>query len=201
LTALQLEPENSDIYWRLARAQVDIGEHQPEKEQEAYFARAVAYADSAIKYNPGDYHGHLRRAISLGKLALFKGVFKSVSMVKQVKQSLDTSLSINSEVPVAHYVMARTHQKLCEKPKIARVTLGLDWADRGIAEKEYLIAINLDPNFIMFRMDYAKLLMELDRYNEARIQLQKIAELPIKDEDDAELKKEAVTLLSGKKFQ
>jgi hypothetical protein len=97
--------------------------------------------------------------------------------------------------------MARTHQKLCEKPKIARVTLGLDWADRGIAEKEYLIAINLDPNFIMFRMDYAKLLMELDRYNEARIQLQKIAELPIKDEDDAELKKEAVTLLSGKKFQ
>ena len=191
LEALALEPGNAEIIWRISRAQVDIGEHLPEAEQEAYFEKALEYADQAIAADAENYEGHLRRAIALGKIALFKGVFKSIGLVKKVKESVDISISLDPEAPTPHYILARTHQKLCEKPKIALKLLGLSWADREISKKEYLRAIELDDTFIMYRYDYGKLLIEMGDKKTAKAEMEKVIELPVRDEDDEDLKKKA----------
>lgn len=201
IKALELEPRNAEILWRLSRTMTDIGEHLPADNQEAYYTSAVEYADKAIAADEKSPQGHLRRAIALGRLALFKGVFKSVSLVKQVKISLDRCLVLSPNDAVAHYVLARTHHRLCEKPKIALKVLGLGWADMEIAEKEFKRAIALDDTYIMFRYDYGKYLLELNRNKEAEVQFKKIMELPIRDEDDQEKKQEAQRILgrtSGK---
>ena len=193
-----------EALWKISRAYVDIGEHhQPESEQESYFIRALAYADSAIALAPDNAEAHIRRAIAIGKIALFKGVFKSVSLVKQVKESLERTLELNPNLPVAHYVLARTHTKLCEKPKIARKLLGLGWADSDTAIMEYRKAIELDSTFIMYRLDYARHLLQLRNEKEAEKQLRIIQTLPIRDEDDESCKKTAAKLLTdigGKRF-
>ena len=196
VAALDLEPENAEILWRLSRAMVDIGEHLPEAEQEAYFTAGLDYADKTIAADAENPEGHLRRAIALGKIALFKGVFKSISLVKQVKASLETCLSLDPEEPTAHFVLARTHQKLTEKPKFALKILGLSWADKEISKKEYLRAIELDDTFIMYRYNYAKLLIEMGAHSEAKTELERVMELPIRDEDDADLKEKADAILS-----
>lgn len=201
LEALNISIDNAEIYWRISRAQVDIGEHLPEAEQEAYFERAVTYADSAINIDPDNPSGHLRRAIALGKLALHKGVFKSVSLVKKVRESLERCLELDPDEPTAHYVLGRTHHKLCEKSKFGRKLLGLGWGNRAIADKEYLIAIELDGEFIMYRLDYAKLLIKMKRMEEAKAQLERIAEMPIRDQDDPDFKDEAAGLLEEEIFQ
>jgi len=198
IEALQFEPQNPEILWRLARTMVDIGEHMPEPQQESYFNAALEYADKTIQAAPSHPQGHLRRAIALGKIALFKGVFKSISLVKQVKSSVDKTLALAPNEPVGHYVLARTHAKLCEKPKFARSLLGLGWADEALAEKEFLKAIQLDTTYIMFRFDYALFLQEQDRFADAKVQLNKLLELPIRDEDDAAKKKDAKSLLLKK---
>ncbi len=194
--ALELEPSSAEALWRLSRTLVDIGEHQPEAEQESYFDSAVEYADLAIAADPQNPQGHLRRAIALGKLALFKGVFKSISLVKEVKASLDRCLELDENEPTAHYVLARTHFKLCEKPKIARKLLGLGWANLDVADAEFQKSIQLDSTFIMYRYDYAKLLIKLGRYDEAEKHLKKIFELAIRDEDDAEKKADTKRMLN-----
>lgn len=200
MEALKLEPGNAEIIWRISRAKVDIGEHLPKDQQEPYFEEAVQYADRAITADPKNAEAHLRRAIGLGKLALHKGVFKSISLVKQVRESLEESLRLDSSNPTTHYVMGRTHHKLCEKPAFARKILGLGWASEDTGVKEYEISIKMDGTFIMYRIDYAKFLIELERYSDAKAQLQKIAGLPIRDEDDEAYKKEASGMLKDKMF-
>ena len=201
MQALKLEPNNAEIIWRISRAKVDIGEHLPVDQQEPYFEEAVSYADKAIGADPKNAEAHLRRAIGLGKLALHKGVFKSISLVKQVKESLDESLRLDSGNPTTHYALGRTHHKLCEKPAFARKLLGLGWASEDIGVKEYETSIKMDGTFIMYRLDYAKFLIELERYPGAKAQLQKIADLPIRDEDDEAYKKEAAGMLKDKMFK
>jgi regulator of microtubule dynamics protein 3 len=198
IEALQYEPQNPEILWRLARTMVDIGEHMPNDQQEPYFNSALEYADKTIKAAPKHPQGYLRKAIAIGKIALFKGVFKSISLVKQVKENVDKTIALDPNEPVAHYVLARTHAKLCEKPRLARKLLGLDWADETICEKEFQKAIQLDPTYIMFRYDYALFLTEIKKDADAKFQLNKVLELPIRDEDDAAKKKEAKSLLQKK---
>lgn len=198
IDALNLEPQNPEILWRLSRTMIDIGEHLPKDQQEHFYNAALDYAEKTIKAAPSHPQGHLRKAIALGKIALFKGVFQSISIVKQVKESLDKTLSLDAKDPVAHYVLGRTHAKLCEKPKLARKLLGLDWADEAIGEKEFQKAIELDPTYIMFRYDYALFLFDLKKDSLARVQLNKILELPIRDEDDSAKKADAKSLLKSK---
>ena len=125
LQALKLDSSNVETLWRLSRAQVDIGEHLSKDQQEAYFQQARKYALSAIQADTMHTQAYLRHAIALGKIALFKGVFKSISLVKQVRENLDKCLEIDPDEPTAHYVMARTHAKLCQKSGLARKILGL----------------------------------------------------------------------------
>ncbi len=193
--AMAYEPQNPEILWKLSRANVDIGEHLEGDESEQHFNRALAFADSAIAADSASAEAHLRRAIALGKIALFKGVFKSVSLVKKVRASLERALELDPDNPTAHYVMGRTHHKLCEKPKIARKLLGLGWANREIGLQEYRRAIELDSAFIMYRIDYARLLLEMKMREEGKIQLELIADLPIRDEDDERFKQDALELL------
>ena len=191
LKALAIEPDNVEIIWRLSRAQVDIGEHLPEAEQEAYFDKALEYADQAIAADPKSCQAHLRRAIALGKTALYKGVFENIGLVKKIKASAETSIALNPEEPTPHYVLARTHHKLSEKQGIALKLLGLSWASREVARSEYLRAIELDDTFIMYHYDYGQLLIAMDNKAEARVEMKKVLELPVRDEDDEALKRKA----------
>ena len=195
LQALELDSSNVETLWRLSRAQVDIGEHLSHNQQEAYFQQARKYAISAIQADTMHPQAYLRNAIALGKIALYKGVFKSISLVKQVRENLEKCLEIDPDEPTAHYVMARTHAKLCQKSRLVRKLLGLSWANEETALQEYQTAIKLDDSFIMYRLDYAKLLIDLKRNKEAAEQLKIIANLPIRDEDDQAFKEEAAIML------
>ena len=97
---------------------------------------------------------------------------------------------------ILEYLLGRTHDKICEKPYLLRLPLGLGWGDRDVAASSYEKAISCNPNFIMFRLDAAKNYIEMDEYQKAREHLQKIQQLPLYDEDDQQFKKEAVRLLA-----
>ncbi|MCX8011390.1 MAG: hypothetical protein N3A61_09570, partial [Ignavibacteria bacterium] len=124
--AYSMEPNNFDVLWRLSRAYVDYGEHLPDKtdaekdKQLSTFEKALDFANKAVNANPSNMVGYLRRAIANGKIALFKGVFKTVSLVKEVKSDVEKAISLKNggdiQLSVAHYVLGRSHAKVCEKP-------------------------------------------------------------------------------------
>jgi tetratricopeptide (TPR) repeat protein len=199
------DPKNYAALWRISRAYVDIAEHLPsatdkqKDEQLAMYGKALDYANRTVQANPKGMMGYLRRAIANGRVALFKGVFSVIGLVKDVKADLEKAIALNNEdkqaLAVAHYVLGRTHAKVCEKPYLVRLPLGLGWGDRDIAEKEFTTAIALNSTYIMFRLDAARNLVEMDEYQKARDLLLKIPQCPVQDEDDEQCKRDAAALL------
>lgn len=197
MEALALEPVNDDILWRVSRCYVDIGEHLPtatDKDKDYQletYEKALEYANKAIAANPRGSMGYTRRAIATGRIALFRGVWESINLVKQTRVDLQTALELDPSNSVASYVMGRTHAKVSEKPKILRWPLGLSWASLEEAVENYERAIALRPDFIMYRLDCARSYYELDEYEKAREHLRIIETLPTQDEDDEQFRKEA----------
>ncbi len=203
--AIDKYPGNWELLWRLSRTYTDIAEHMPtstdeqEEQQLAAYETAVKYATEAIEAAPDEAVTYLRRAIANGRVALFKGVFSVGSVVDQVRDDAQKAIELgnggNEIQGVAHYVLARTHDKISDKWSVARAALGLGWADYDSAMVHYKKAVDLYPDFMMIYIDYAKAYMEEDEYESAKEMLNKAINSPLKDEDDEERLVEAEELL------
>ena len=199
--ALQADPGNAELLWRISRSYVEIGEHQPadtDEEKEAQlktYETSEEFASKAVAADSKNSMAYTRRAVANGRIALFKGVWESLDLVKSVRADLDTALGLDPDNHVALYVMGRTHLKVAEKPAIIRWPLGLAWADVEDAIEYFEKAIALRPNFIMYRLDCARAYIEEDEFEKAREQLTMIETLPNEDQDDDQFRAEAKQLL------
>lgn len=199
--AVALEPNNYEALWRISRAYVDIGEHLPattDQEKTAQlqmYEKALEFANKAVTANANGAMGYTRHAIANGRIALFKGVWESLDLVKQTKADCEKAITLDPNDAAAYYVLARTHMKVAEKPRIVRWPLGLGWANLDDAVKNFEKAIALRSGFIMYHLDCARAYVEQDEYTKARTHLTSIATLGTMDEDDGQFRKEAQELL------
>lgn len=204
LQADKLSPNNVEVLWRLSRTYIDIGEHMPastdaqKQAQLAKYKESLNYANKAVKAGPDKSVSYLRRAIANGRIALFMGVFEASGVVNEVKTDIDKALKLgnggNDIQAAAHYVIGRTHAKLSEKPKVFRWPLGLGWGSIDDALTHLSKAVEMRPNFRMYRLEYAKALIKEDEFQKAKEQLSKIPYLGISDEDDEQFAAEAKSL-------
>jgi FimV-like protein len=199
--AFALSPNDYGVLWRLSRTYVDIGEHLPNKtdaekqKQLEMYEQSLNFAKKAIASNPKGAMGYTREAIANGRIALFRGIWESLDLVKQTRADCEKAIALDSTEPAAYYVLGRTNAKVCEKPRFIRWPLGLGWANMDDAVKYYEKSIELRPSFIMYRLDCARAYIEMDEYGKARDHLMKISSLPKEDEDDDTFRKEAGELL------
>lgn len=204
LKAEKLEPNNWDVLWRISRAYVDLGEKMPEKtdaqkdEQEKVYNKALDYANKSIKNGSDQSITYVRRAIANGRIALFQGVFSAVGTVNDVKEDCEKAIQLgnggNYVQGLAHYVLGRTHLKVCEKSYLVRLPIGLGWGDTEDAVKLLETAVKLKPNFRMFMFELSKAYVEEDEYDKAKELLKKIEKAPKVDEDDDKVLAEAKKL-------
>jgi tetratricopeptide (TPR) repeat protein len=123
--AEKLDPGNWEVLWRISRALVDIANKLPEGTDEQKDAKynkykeSFVYADSAVKMAEDQSVTYLRRAIVNGRIALFEGVFSAIGTVNDVKDDCERAIQLNNGgnyvQALSHYVLARTHAKVCEK--------------------------------------------------------------------------------------
>lgn len=206
LQADKLSPNNWEIYWRISRAYIDIAEHLPansDAQKDAQlqkYQQAFDYADKSVKLAPDKSVTYLRRAIANGRIALFKGVFTAIGLVNSVKDDCEKAISLSNggtEIQsISHYVLGRTHAKVCEKAYLVRLPLGLGWGDMDKAINHFKKAIELRPNYRMYHLDLAKAYIEENEYAKAKEHLIKIEKLPIQDEDDEQFLAESKKLLN-----
>lgn len=201
LEALRDDSSNVEILWRISRAYIDIGEHLPvgtepeEAKQLETYEIALQYAEKAVRADHGSSMAFTRRSIANGRIALFRGIWESLSLVKQTRADVETALALDPENDVANYILGRVHAKVTEKPRILRWPLGLGWANTEDAIKYFEKAISLKQEFIMYRLDCARAYVDDDNYEMARKHLEAIDRIGNKDEDDERFRKEAAELL------
>lgn len=201
----KLQPANWEVLWRISRALVDIANKMPEgndQQKEAKlrkYEESFTYADSAVKLASDQSVTYLRRAIVNGRIALFQGVFSAIGTVNDVKDDCERAIQLNNGgnyiQALSHYVLGRTHAKVCEKSYLLRLPIGLGWGDMEVAIREFQNAIKLKPNYRMFYLDLAKAYIEEDEYELAKENLLKVEKTPVNLEDDEAYLKEAKKLL------
>ena len=194
LKADQLSPSNWETLWRISREYLDIGHKMPENSDEEMdakldvFRQSFSYADSSVELAPDKSIPYVRRAIANGKIALFEGIFSVIGTVESVKEDCERAIQLDNGgdyyQSLAHFVLAKTHVKVCEKAYLFRLPLGLGWGDMEEAIREFTIAIKLKPNFRMYYLDLAKAYIEEDEYELAKENLLMVEKAPFTLEDD-----------------
>jgi tetratricopeptide (TPR) repeat protein len=200
---LQLEPQNLEALAKLSRAHIDIGDLVPEtqpnwKEQRIReYRTAENYARQAIKADPDSTWGHFYLAASLGMLASISPVAEQVEMAEEIRAATETAIRLDPANGFAYHVYGVWHRRMAEIGRTQRAVASL-WYGRtlphGDLDKslEYLKkAVAINPNLIVSRLELARTYAARQEWAEARAQLNRVAQLPIKFSDDARHKQQA----------
>jgi tetratricopeptide (TPR) repeat protein len=200
---LQLDPGNLEALAKLSRAHIDIGDLIPEtqpnwKEQRIReYRTAENYARQAIKADPDSTWGHFYLAASLGMRASVSPVAEQVEMAEDIRAATETAIRLDPANGFAYHVYGVWHRRMAEIGRTQRAVASL-WYGRtlphGDLDKslEYLKkAVAINPNLIVSRLELARTHAARHDWAEARAQLDRVAQLPIKFSDDAKHKQQA----------
>ncbi|MGH7805067.1 MAG: tetratricopeptide repeat protein [Candidatus Binatia bacterium] len=127
----------------------------------AAFDRGRTLGETAVRRAPRDAYAHLWYAVNLARWAEERGILRSILELSTVKGEVDETLRLAPDLPDAHVFAGG----------LARHLPGFLGGDQARAEEHFRRAVALDPRRTRFRLELAELLIELERPDEARIEL------------------------------
>jgi hypothetical protein len=195
--ALLTADDKYEAYWKISRILYYIGEHTEEKkEKRNIFSQAVYHAAKAVDLKPGQPDGYYWRGVNNGKYGEAKGILKSLSLVKPVKNDMNTVIEMN-----------RDYEDGGPDRVLGRVYFKLPGMAGGSTEKSYehlMKSKELGPDDCLTRIYLAETLLDMDEAEQARREL----EFVLGHEDDpswvagvTECRAAAKELLQHKKFR
>jgi hypothetical protein len=206
--ALAIDSLSYDANWRAAQALVDIGKVVPDQTKDpardSLYARAERYARTAVTVNSNGADGWYILSAAIGRASLTKGKKERVKRAGEIRAAALRSIELNSREDGAYHVLGRWNAEIMRLSGFnrffAKTFLGgsiFNAASWDSATYYMKLAIEYRPGYIYHHLDYAEILIDLDQYSEARLQLQQVAELPITDSMDPEYKEEGAAVLAS----
>jgi tetratricopeptide (TPR) repeat protein len=185
-----------DAFWKLGRSRNILGELVPKDSQLTIFENARDAERNALKINDRNADAHFQLARAIGKIALFKGIFNSIGLAKQVKQEAERALSLDSLHDGAWHILGRWNREVGKKPKLFRVPLGLGAANKNDAVDFMQRAILLNPKLIHHHLEMGITYQEFGKKELAREEYNKCLTLPGQGPLDDKYKGEAKKYLA-----
>lgn len=199
--ALSIESRNADILWRVSRSYIEVGEHLPSatdqdrhKQLEMY-EEALAAAARSIAADDDNSMAYTYHAIALSRVALFKGFWEYVGILKDTRKDLQKAIAIDSTNHLAYYALGMACFRGSERPWIFRWPLGIAWANTEQALRNFKKASTLRGDLIKYQLACARVLVAEGEYESARGYLNHIPNLQTLEEDDEQCRREAQELL------
>jgi tetratricopeptide (TPR) repeat protein len=211
LKALKEDPNSYQALWKGARACADVGKNFEKSDKDkakALYLRGDSLARLAVKLYPDSANAHYALALCVGRVALFEGGKTKIRLSKEVKQEADKTIALNPHHDSAYHILGRWNYNIAT----------LSWALKAAAKiiyggvppgasleegaKMFAKAVEMNSAKPVHHLEYGRTLIELERYSEARTQLQQCLALPQVQWDDPVSKEEAAKLLKeieGKK--
>lgn len=195
--ALRIAEDKYEPYWKIARIQYYIGVHTADKkDKQIIFSQGVYNAKKAVGLQPERPDGHYWLGVDNGKYGETRGVMKSLSLVKPIKESMFKIIELDRgyEDGGADRVLGRVFFKV---PGIAGGS-----KDKSLEHLEK--SKELGPEDPITRVYLAETYLAKDRVDDARAELDYVLNMP----DDprwvssvSEAKVDAQELLKDKKFR
>lgn len=195
--ALTQSEDKYEAYWKISRIMFYIGEHtEGKKEQRNIFSQAIYHASKAVDLKPDQPDAYYWRGVNNGKFGEVKGVLKSLSLVKPIKNDMNKVIEIN-----------RDYEDGGPDRVLGRVYFKLPGFAGGSKEKSYehlMKSKELGPDDCLTRVYLAETLLDMNEVEQARSEL----EFVLAKEDDPswvngvmDCKALAKELLQHKKFK
>ena len=165
LKALGMTDSRYDVHWRLARILFYIGEHtESKKEKKGIFARGVYYAEKAVAEEPEKPDGHYWLGVNHGKVGETRGVLKSLSLVKPIKNAMNKVIELDRtyEDGGPDRVLGRVYFKLP----------GFAGGDKDKSLEHLLKSKELGPEDALTRIYLAETYMKFKDNDKAREELE-----------------------------
>jgi len=200
--ALELEPENYEALWKLARALIDVADALPAKDpttpakQKKMYSEAEDYARRAVKVNPNDTWGHFFLSAAMGKRALMLGKKEQIEMSRQVKAEIEKAIELDPSNDLAYHALGRWHRRMAEIGGVKRALGGLLYGDipRGTfeeSEKCFRKAIEIKPDYTNHYLELGRTYLAMGKKDLAIQAFEKCLECPITTSKCELYKKEA----------
>lgn len=200
--AEELEADNFEVIWRLARVHFDFSDNSEDEEviSENIYA-GFDYAKRALEMDDGRAESHKWYGILIGRVGELEGTKQKILNSYEVKDHTLKALELDPEDDGNFHVMGRWNYTLADLSWFERKIAGLIYAKPPKATFEeaadyFQQAIDLAPDEIRHHVWLGKTYEELD--NEAAAKNAYDAALAITAENDSDriLQKEAQELLS-----
>jgi hypothetical protein len=188
--AVKRDPRDFDAAWKLSRVSYWLGGHAPEQDRRRHLESGMQAARAAIALEPQRPEGHFWLAANMGTLAESFGLRNGLRYRGPVKDELETVLKIDPAFMngSADRVLGRWYFRV---PR-------LFGGSNKRAEEHLRASLKYDENSTISRFFLAEVLIDEDRRQEARAELQKIIDAPLSEEwapEDKEYKARATALL------
>ena len=203
--ALAADSLDYEANWRAAVAAVELGQETPDSvrspARDSLYARAVHYGRRAVAVDSAGVDGYFALAMALGRGALTRGRKERLQYAVEIHAAASRALELAPDHDGAHHVMGlwnaevmRTSgfNRFMAKNILGAKVLGKASWDRAIEHLER--AVTLDPTRIYHRLDLARVYAERKRYDAAREQLARIADLSDRVPLDSRYREEAERL-------
>ena len=186
--ALEIAPENADIYWRIARYYYNKGMNATVKESKMnFFVNVQEWSQKGIAVDNNNLECHYWYAVGMGKYGDTKGVLKSLSLVNPIKDECNLIIKRDPNHAGANHVLGVMYRKL---PGFAGGSLELSL-------KHLKIAVQNEPTDTIHYLELANTYIAMDEKEKAKENLNiliniKYPEDPVQANED---RKEARKLL------
>lgn len=157
LRVLEKDSTNFDALWNASYYYSRVGNRFSDKEQkEDYFNKAKTLAKKALQLKPDNAHSNLVMSVAMGRIALIASARDRVAASNDIKHYVDKSISEDSSLAEAWYVLGRWNYKVDNLNFAERLAANILFGGlpKGASTKKaidcYRKAISLKPDVIMY---------------------------------------------------
>jgi tetratricopeptide (TPR) repeat protein len=177
-------PDDYEATWKLARALIDTSTLSKDQDQQKQCCiEAEGLARTAVKLNPDGSKGHAYLAVAVGKLALYEGGKRKVSLASEVKTEAERAIRRDDKEDLGYHVLGVWNREMAELNWMLRKFAELLYGKFPSASLDDAIhdlerASQLAPRIVPHRVELGITLADARRWQEANDNLETALAMP-----------------------
>lgn len=202
--AVKLQPDNLVHLCFAAKQWSDLTffhDVTTERERRVVNRKAIEFAERAIALHPQSPGGYLGMCVAKGRLALFTDNKSKVKLAKEAHEAAHKAIEFGPDNDIAWHVTGRWHAEMAKLNVVVRTIVkvmygtSLESGSKEDALRAYKRAIELAPDRLIHYVEAGRVLLELNRKEEARRYLEMSLEKEVEDINAWQTRHDAEELL------